>query len=130
MATGPAIRGRLIRVSRSIRTVLRFLGGGRDSPENTQRALILLCEVLDLLCRLQDQLTWAEEKWVVESSRLHNLNEILRSFESTMDSIETYFQPGGVSARSFRKRLLENTFVPRLEQFRVMMILAMQPESK
>lgn len=92
--------------------------------------MLLLCEILDLLCRLQDQLNWAEEKWVVETSRLHNLNEILRSLESTMDSIEVYFQPGGVSGRSFRKRLMESTFVPRLEQFKVMMILAMQPESK
>ncbi|KAJ5646441.1 hypothetical protein N7490_002813 [Penicillium lividum] len=130
MATGPAIRGRLTRLSRSIRAVLRCLGGTKESPENTQRALLLLCELLDLLCRIQDQLTWAEDKWVLDSARLHNLSEVLRSFESTVESIETYFQPGGVNARSFRKSLLENTFVPRLEQFKVMMILAMQPESK
>ncbi|KAJ6007800.1 hypothetical protein N7540_011776 [Penicillium herquei] len=130
MATGPALRGRLARVSRSIRTVLRCLGGTKESPENAQRCLLLLCELLDLLCRLQDQLTWAEEKWVLEPTRLLGLNEILRSFESTMDSLEVYFQPGGVTSRSFRKRLLENTFVPRLEQFKVMMILSMQPESK
>lgn len=130
MASGPAMRGRLTRVSGSIRAVLRCLGGNKESQEGSQRALLLLCELLDLLCRLQDQLTWAEEKWIVDPSRLHNLNEVLRSFESTVEAIEIYFQPGGISARLFRKRLLENTFVPRLEQFKVMMILAMQPESK
>ena len=129
MATGLAIRARLTRVSRTIRAVLRCLGGNKESSDNSPRALLLLCELLDLLCRLQDQLMCAEEKWIVDSSRLHSLNEVLRSFESTMEAIEMYFQPGGVSARSFRKRLLENTFVPRLEQFKVMMILAMQPES-
>lgn len=130
MAIGPAIRGRLTRVSRSIRAVLRCLGGTKESPEGSNRALLLLCELIDLLSRLQDQLTWAEEKWVVDPTRLHNLNEVLRSFESTIEAIDIYFQPGGVNARTFRKRLLENTFVPRLEQFKVMMILAMQPESR
>jgi hypothetical protein len=130
MASDLAIRGRLTRISRSIRVVLRCLGGNKESQEGSQRALLLLCELLDLLCRLQDQLRWAEEKWVLDASRLRNLDEVLRSFESTIDAIDIYFQPGGVSARLYRKRLLENVFIPRLEQFKVMIILATQPESE
>jgi hypothetical protein len=130
MVDGHAIRGRLTRVARSLRAVMRCLGGNRESQDGAQRAMLLLCELLDLLSRLQDQLNWAEDKWVVDPSRLRNLDEVLRSFESTMGSIEVYFQPGGITARSFRKRLLENTFIPRLEQFKVVMLLSMQPESR
>lgn len=129
MATSRAVRGRLTTVSHSIRVVLRCLGGSRDSQDISNRALLLLCELQDLLCRLQDQLTWAEEKWFVDSSRLLNLDEVLNSLESTIEAMDVYLQPGGVSARLFRKRLLENTFIPRLEQFKIMMILAMQPGS-
>ncbi|KAJ5734537.1 hypothetical protein N7533_012940 [Penicillium manginii] len=130
MASGQAIRGLVTKVSRSIRAVLRCVGGSRESQEGSQRALLLLSELLDLLCRLQDQLAWAEEKWIVDSGRLLSLKEGLHCFESTIEAIEIYFQPGGVSARLFRKRLLEDTFMPRLEHFKAMMVLAMQPESK
>lgn len=130
MATGPAVRGRLTRVSRCIRAVLRCLGGNRESQDISNRALLLLCELQDLLCRLQDQLTWAEEKWILDPSRLLGLNEVLNSLESTIEAMDIYFQPGGVSARLFRKRLLENTFIPRLEQFKIMMILTMQTGSE
>lgn len=130
MAGSSAIRGRLTRVSKSIRSVLRSLVAGKEPQEGHQRAHILLCELHDFLCRLQEQLTWAEEEWSVDPSRLQGLSEILSSFEFTIEAIELYFQPGGVSARLCRKRLLENTFIPRLEQFKMMMILAMQPESK
>lgn len=130
MASHLAIRGRLTRVSRSIRLAVRCLGGIKESQEGSQRALLLLCELLDLLCRLQDQLTSAEEKWIMDVSRLRNLDEVLHSFESTVQSINVYFQPGGVSARLYRKRLLDDTFIPRLEQFKVILILSMQPESE
>ncbi|OQE22364.1 hypothetical protein PENSTE_c010G10384 [Penicillium steckii] len=130
MASGQGIRGLITKVSRSIRAVLRCIGGNRDSQEGSQRALLLLSEFQDLLFRLQDQLTWAEEKWIVESSRLLSLKEGLHCFESTIEVMEIYFQPGGVSARLFRKRLLEDTFIPRLEHFKAMMVLAMQPETK
>lgn len=109
---------------------MRCLGGNRESQEGAQRAMLILCELLDMLGRLEDQLNWAEDKWVVDPSRLRNLDEFIGCFESTIGTIETYFQPGGISARSFRKRLLENTFIPRLEHFKVMMVLTMQPESR
>jgi hypothetical protein len=130
MVDGPTLRGRLARVAPSIRAVMRCLGGNRESQDGAQKALLLLCELLDMLSRLQDQLSWSEEKWVLEPSRLLNLDEVIRSFESTIGTIEFYFQPGGISARSFRKRLLELTFIPRLEHFKVMMVLCMQPESR
>ncbi|KAI2688995.1 hypothetical protein CBS147325_1993 [Penicillium roqueforti] len=126
----PVIRGRLARVSQSIRTVMRCLGGNKESQESAQRATLILCELLDMLCQLQDQLSWADEKWVVDPSRLHTLDELIRCFESTVGTIEMYFQPGGISTRSLRKRLLEVRFIPRLEHFKAMMILAMQPESR
>ena len=129
MVTGPAIRGRLTRLSRSLRAILRCLGGNKESQDISNRTLLLLCELQDLLCRVQDQLTWAEEKWIMDPSRLLNLNEVLSSFESTVEAMDICFQPGGISARLFRKRLLENTFIPRLEQFKLMMILTMQPGS-
>lgn len=130
MVDGPTIRGRLARVARSIRAVMRCLGGNRESQDGANKALLLLCELLDMISRLQDQLSWTEEKWVMDPSRLRTLHEIILSFESTIGTIEFYFQPGGISARSFRKRLLEVTFIPRLEQFKVMMILSMQPDSR
>lgn len=130
MACDSAIKGRLTRISRSIRVVLRCLGAIKESQEGYQRVLLLLCELLDLICRLQDQLTWAEERWIVDALRLRNLDELLRSLESTIEAIDVYFQPGGVSSRLYRRRLLDNTFIPRLEQFKVMIILSMQPESK
>ncbi|KAJ5163243.1 uncharacterized protein N7500_005073 [Penicillium coprophilum] len=126
----PVIRGRLTRVAQSIRTVTRCIGGNKDSQESVQRATLLLCELLDLLCQIRDQLSWAEEKWVVDPSRLHTIDEVIRCFESTVGSIEMYFQPGGISTRSLRKRLLEIRFIPRLEHFKAMMILTMQPESR
>lgn len=130
MAGGPAIRGRLTRISWSIRSVFRSLGGTKDPQDGHQRAHLLLCELHDFLCRLQDQLAGADEEWIMDPSRLQDLSEVLRSFESTVEAIEIYFQPGGVSARLCRKRLLEDTFIPRLEQFKMTMILAMQPHSK
>lgn len=129
MATAIAIRTRLTRVSRTIRAILRCLGGNKEPQDNSPRSCLLLCETFDLLSRLQEQLTWAEEKWVLEPTRLHNLNEVLRSFESTTETMEIYLQPGGVSARSFRRRLIDNTFISRLEHFKVMMILALQPDT-
>ncbi|CAI7582045.1 unnamed protein product [Penicillium glandicola] len=124
------IRGRLVRLAQSIRTVMRCLGGNKESQEGAQRATLILCELLDMLCQLQDQLSWAEEKWAVDSLGLRTLDEVIRYFESTVATIEMYFQPGGISTRSLRKRLLEIKFIPRLEHFKAMMILAMQPESR
>ncbi|KAJ9486986.1 hypothetical protein VN97_g6342 [Penicillium thymicola] len=130
MIDRPVIRGRLAQVAQSIRTVMRCLSGNKESQEGTQRAMLILCELHDMLCQIQDQLSWAEEKWIVDPSRLVALDEIIRCFESTVGAIEMYFQPGGISTRSLRKRLLEIRFIPRLEHFKAMMILAMQPESR
>ncbi|KAJ5430099.1 hypothetical protein N7491_007115 [Penicillium cf. griseofulvum] len=109
---------------------MRCIGGNKESQEGAQRATLILGELLDMLCQLQDQLSGAEEKWVVDPSRLHTLDEVIRCFESTIGTIEMYFQPGGISTRSLRKRLLEIRFIPRLEHFKAMMILAVQPESR
>ncbi|KAJ5480659.1 hypothetical protein N7539_006553 [Penicillium diatomitis] len=129
MATGPVVRGHLTRISRTIRTLVRCIGGNRENIENNTRALLLLCELQDLCCRLQDQLIYAEDKWITDSARLLSLSEVLASLDSTVELLDRYFQPGGVTARLFRKRLLETTFVPRLEEFKTMLLLTMQPRS-
>ncbi|KAI9924577.1 hypothetical protein MW887_006850 [Aspergillus wentii] len=131
MVDVPAIRGRLAQAARSVRAAMNCLGGGvRDSQEYSTKALLVLSEILDLLSRIRDQVSWAEEKWIVEQSRLNGLNELLRCFESSVRAIEIYFQPGGVGVRSLRKGLLERTFLPRLEKFKVVFLVAMQPDSR
>ncbi|PYI05719.1 NACHT and ankyrin domain protein [Aspergillus sclerotiicarbonarius CBS 121057] len=124
------IRGDLVQVTQSTRIVMRCLSTGRDSQEISQKALTLLGDTLDLLYRIKEQISWAEEKWHVDPSRLAALAEMLSWLNSTMKSIELYFQPGGVSVTYFRKRLLERTFLPRLEQYKILLLLAMQPDSE
>lgn len=121
---------RLAQASRSIRGLIRYLSGGRDSQDLSPKASLILCEIVDLLCRMRDQLKCAEEKWMVEKPRLDALNELLCAFESTMSTIETYFHPGGVGVRYFRKQLLERTFIPRLELYKTILLVSLQPDSR
>lgn len=125
-----AVRESLSQAAQTTRVVMRCLSNGRDCEEYSQRALTLLTDILDLLYRVKDQISWAMEKWFVEASRLYALHEVLGCFEMTMKSIELYFQPGGVGVRYFRKHLLEDSYLPRLEQFKIMLLLSMQPESR
>ncbi|THC95669.1 hypothetical protein EYZ11_004836 [Aspergillus tanneri] len=124
------IRERLTQAAQSIRAVTRSLGGARESQESTQKALLALSEVLDLVYQLREQISWMNEKWVVAPARLCSLDELLSAFESTIRVIEINFQPGGVSSRASRKGLLERTFLPRLEQYKMAFLVAMQPESR
>lgn len=125
-----AVRGILAQVAESTRIVIRCLSCGRDSQESSQKAFSLLTDILDLLYRIKDQINWAEEKWLVHPERLNSLYELLGWFESSMKTIELYFQPGGVGVCHFRKLLLEKSFLARLEQYKIIFILAMQPESR
>ncbi|RAK92185.1 hypothetical protein BO79DRAFT_62527 [Aspergillus costaricaensis CBS 115574] len=124
------LRGDLVQVTQSTRIVMRCLSTGRDSQETSQKALTLLADILDLLYRIKEQISWGEEKWHVDPSRLVALAEMLSWLNSSMKSIELYFQPGGVSVAYFRKHLLERTFLPRLEQYKILLLLAMQPDSE
>ncbi|KAL1989132.1 hypothetical protein VTN96DRAFT_3679 [Rasamsonia emersonii] len=128
MVETPDLRERLARASQFTRIVMRCIGGGRDFPDTSQKALSLLCDLLDLLYRVRDQLSWADEKWIVYPARLDALNELLGLFESTLRMIEIYLHPGGVGAPEYRKKLLERIVIPRLEQYKVVFILSMQPE--
>ncbi|KAL3466508.1 hypothetical protein BJX64DRAFT_230426 [Aspergillus heterothallicus] len=123
------IRSQLTHATQSARIVVRCLHGGRDTQDSSQRAIMLLVDIQDFLYRLKDQISLGEEIWLVEPARLAALAELLDCFESTMRSIELYFQPGGVGVSYYRKNLLERTFLPRLEQYKVLLLLAMQPES-
>ncbi|RMZ47393.1 NACHT and Ankyrin domain protein [Aspergillus flavus] len=123
------VREDLSRATHSARIVMRCLNSGRDSQESSQRALTLLADILDLIYRFKDQISWGEDKWLIEPSRLAALAEILSWFDMTMKSIELYFQPGGVGVVYFRKHLLERTFLPRLEQYKVLWLLSLQPDS-
>lgn len=130
MLEASTICARLAQVSRSIRVIIRSLSGGRDSQESFPKPLQILCEILDLVYQLREQVSWAEEKWVVEQSRLESLSELLASFESSISALEFYLQPGGVGIRYFRKHLLERTFMPRLEQYKTILLVVMQPNTQ
>lgn len=126
-----ALRQTLTHAAQSTRIVLRCLINGRDSQETSQRAVSLLIDILELLYNIKDQISWAEEKWIVQQTRLNSLGELLTWFNSTMKSIDLlYLQPGGVGVSYFRKRLLQMSFLPRLEKYKVIFLLAMQPDSK
>lgn len=130
MVNVSAVRESLSQVTQSIRVAMRCLNTGRDSHDASLRALSLLTDILDLVYRIKDEITWTEEKWFVAVGRLRALLELLSWFGYTMKSLELYFQPGGVSPFYFRKHLLDKTYIPRLEQYKIMFLLSMQPESE
>jgi hypothetical protein len=124
------LRESLIRATRYVRVVMRCLGGVRDHPETSERATSLLCDLLDILYRIKDQLHWTDEKWVFHPLRVQGLHELVLLFESTLRLIETHLHPGGVGVRDPRKHVLEQTIIPRLEQYKVILILSTQPDSE
>ncbi|KAL4891718.1 hypothetical protein BDV59DRAFT_62937 [Aspergillus ambiguus] len=130
MAEVPALRGRLTQTAHAVRAITRCLCGGKESQDSSQKALLVLCEILDLLYQVREQLGWAVEKWVTAPGRLNSLDEILSCFECTARTIEATFQPGGVTSRTYRKGLLERTFLPRLEQYKTCFIVVLQPDSR
>ncbi|KAJ5175056.1 uncharacterized protein N7482_000933 [Penicillium canariense] len=130
MVNVSAVRESLVQVAQSTRVAMRCLNTGRDSHDASFRALSLLTDILDLLYRIKDEISWAEEKWFVAVGRLRALSELLSWFGMTMKSVELYFQPGGVSPFYFRKHLLDKTYNTRLEQYKIMFLLSMQPDSE
>lgn len=130
MVNVSAVRDSLTQAAQSTRVAMRCLNTGRDSHDASLRALSILTDILDLLYRIKDEISWAEEKWFVAVGRLRDLSELLSWFGLTMRSIELYFQPGGVSPFYFRKHLLDKTYIPRLEQYKIMFLLSMQPDSE
>ncbi|KAH1278054.1 hypothetical protein KXX33_001670 [Aspergillus fumigatus] len=129
MVDTPAIRKRLAQASQSTRAARRSLLDGREPQDYQQKAVLLLSEILDLLYEIREQLSGEEEKWVVAQERLDSLDDFLNYFMSTIRALEYYFQPGGVSSRHYRKSLLERTFLPRLEQFKSLILVVLQAES-
>ncbi|KAE8385233.1 ankyrin repeat-containing domain protein [Aspergillus alliaceus] len=125
-----AIRERLTQAARSVIAITRSFGGKQESQEALQKALLMLCEILNLLYQIREQLSWAEDKWIVAPARLNVIEELLCAFEATVRAIESTLQPGGVSSRLFRKGLIERTFIPRLELYKVAFLMFMQPESR
>ncbi|GFF53558.1 hypothetical protein IFM46972_09807 [Aspergillus udagawae] len=124
-----SVREGLAQITQSTRIVIRCLSSGRDTHESSQKSLSVMVDILDLLYRVKDQISWGEEKWFVHPARLSALAELLEWFSSTLKAIELYFQPGGVSVYYFRKHLLGGTFLPRLEQYKILLLLSMQPDS-
>ncbi|KAE8337056.1 hypothetical protein BDV24DRAFT_105720 [Aspergillus arachidicola] len=129
MVEAAAIRERLTQTAQSVIAITRSFGTKQESQEVLQKVTLMLCEILNLLYQIREQLSWAEEKWVVAPARLNIIEEILGAFESTAKTMETSFQPGGVSSRMFRKGLIERTFLPRLELYKVAFLVLIQPES-
>ncbi|KAE8134007.1 hypothetical protein BDV38DRAFT_256407 [Aspergillus pseudotamarii] len=130
MVEAAAIRERLTQAARSVIAITRSFGTKQESQEALQKVTLILCEILNLLYQIREQLSWAEEKWVVAPARLNIIEEILGAFASTAKTMETSFQPGGVSSRLFRKGLIERTFLPRLELYKVAFLVLIQPESR
>ncbi|KAJ5759050.1 hypothetical protein N7520_006206 [Penicillium odoratum] len=124
------VRDSLAQAAQFTRVAMRCLNTGRDSHDASIRSLSLLTDLLDLLYRIKDEISWAEQKWFVAVGRLRALDELLSWFRLSMKSLELYFQPGGVSPFYFRKHLLDKTYIPRLEQYKIMFLLSMQPDSE
>lgn len=108
---------------------MRSLGGGRESQDSSHKAILAMSEIIDLLYQIREQLS-SDEKWTIAQARLNALEELLNSFEITIATMEINFQPGGVGSRVYRKGLLEQTFIQRLEQYRMAFLVAMQPDSR
>ena len=126
----PTIRGGLLKAVRAIRAVTRSLGGGRETQDTfSQQAVLLLFDILDLLYHIQEQLSWSDEKWVTSQTRLNVLEQFVGSLNSTLDGLDVGFQTGGVGSRLHRKSLLERIFLDRLELYKSVFAVAMQPES-
>ncbi|RAH78499.1 hypothetical protein BO86DRAFT_180589 [Aspergillus japonicus CBS 114.51] len=126
----PAISCRLAQAAHSVRAAMRSLANGRESQDSSQKALLVMSEILDLLHQVHGQVTWGENEWIVTQTRLGVFQELLCAFEITITAIETNFQPGGVGSRVYRKGLLEQTFIPRLEQYKFAFLVAIQPDSR
>ncbi|KAL3262636.1 hypothetical protein ABHI18_002599 [Aspergillus niger] len=124
-----AVNCRLAQAAHSVRAAMRSLGGGRESQDSSHKAILAMSEILDLLYQIREQLS-SEEKWAIAQARLNSLDELLSSFEITIATMEINFQPGGVGSRVYRKGLLEQTFIQRLEQYRMAFLVAMQPDSR
>jgi hypothetical protein len=129
MADVVEVKELLHQVCRYVRVVRRCLGGLRDHPETSEKAVSLLCDLLELLYSVKDQLNSSNEKCPFDSPRLVVLHELLKLFEATLQLMETNFHPGGVGVREFRTYLLERTMIPRLEQYKVAFLLATQTDS-
>lgn len=130
MVNVSAVRASLTQAAQSTRVAMRCLNTGRDSHDASLRAISLLMDILDLLYRIKDEISWVEDKWFVAVGRLRALNELLSWFVLSMKSFELYFQPGGVSPFYFRKHLLDKAYIPRLEQYKIMFLVSMQPGSE
>lgn len=134
MVDGPTVHKTLSCAVQATRIGIRCLASPRDSQEASQRAVLLLVDILDLLYQVKDQVP---DAWVTgkndflhkQETHAKGLRETLKWYESTLKTIETYFQPGGVCVCYFRKYLLEKTFLPQLEQYKIAFLLWIQPES-
>lgn len=126
MVDAVSIRHHLSRIGQSTRIVMRCLGNGKDYHSSFQATLALLIDILELIYCIRDQTTWAEENQPFEGCQLSALNELLGCFDVTLKSMEKYFQPGGIGVRYYRKHLLDRTFLPLLEQYKIAFIFSRQ----
>jgi hypothetical protein len=130
MADDSSVKEALLRVFQFLRVARRCLGGVRDFPETSEKSVSLLCDLLELLYGIKDQLNDTNKPWLLHPPRLAALYELLVLFEATLKRMEIYLHPGGVGVREFRKHLLEHTIIPRLEQYKVAFIVTTQPDSE
>ncbi|QGA20373.1 hypothetical protein EYB26_008075 [Talaromyces marneffei] len=129
MADIAEVKEVLLRVCRYVRVVRRCLGGVRDTPETSEKAILILCDILDLIYSAKDQFNGPDGICFFDTARLDGLHNLLLLFEATLQYMEVYLHPGGVGVREFRTYLLERTLIPRLEQYKLAFVLAAQTES-
>lgn len=116
----------LSHVIQAVHVVVRCLASERDSQDSSQRALLLLVDIVGLLYHIKDEI---HSTWAVDGT-WDGLYQILVWFEATTKSMESYFQPGGVGVCYFRKCLLQDTFLPQLEQYKTAFLLCLQDDSR
>lgn len=122
------VKEQLVQVCRYIRIVRRCVGGVRDTAETSEKAISLLCDLLELIYTIKDQLSGPNDGCRLDLSRLSILHELLILFEATLKLMEVYLHPGGVGVREFRTYLLERNMMPRLELYKVAFVLATQAD--
>lgn len=117
----------LSHVIQAVHVVVRCLASERDSQDSSQRALLLLVDILGLLYHIKDDVN--SSLTVDRDQSWDRLYQVLVWFEATTKSMESYFQPGGVGVCYFRKCLLQDTFLPQLEQYKTAFLLWLQSDS-
>ena len=118
----------LARVAQFVHVVIRFLDDSKGIHISPQAVSSLLVDILELINRTKDRYSSGKKKPSISQPEYHALSEMLEWFQSTLRTIELYFQPGAM--QYFGQHLLEKTFLPQLQQYKILFILSTESESE